>query len=69
MLRQSYNVDFGYVSLFEVIGTVTAYFVQSCYARGSCTVQSSTLHSARSTPVTGLNKICSHSTDNFKKNI
>jgi len=25
VLRQSYNVDFRYVSLFEVIGTVAAY--------------------------------------------
>ena len=24
MLRQSYNVDIGYISLFEVIGTVAA---------------------------------------------
>jgi len=39
MLRRSYNLDFGYISLFEVIGIVAAYFVQSCYACGSCTVQ------------------------------
>ena len=38
VLRQSYNVDFGYKSLFEVIGIVAAYCVQSCYACGSCTV-------------------------------
>jgi len=25
VLRQSYSVDFGYISLFEVIGIVTAY--------------------------------------------
>ena len=25
MLRYSYNVDFGYISLFEVIGIVAAY--------------------------------------------
>ena len=37
------NVDFGYISLFEVIGVVAAYFVQSCYACGSCTVQIETL--------------------------
>ena len=35
----SYNVDFGYISLFEVIGIVAAYFVHSCCACGSCTVQ------------------------------
>ena len=33
MLRLSYNVEFGYISLFEVIGIVAAYFVQSCYKR------------------------------------
>jgi len=27
------------MSLFEVIGIVAAYFVPSCYACGSCTVQ------------------------------
>jgi len=27
VLRQSYNVDIGYISLFEVIGTVVAYFL------------------------------------------
>ena len=27
MLRQSYSVDFGYISLFEVIGIVAAYVV------------------------------------------
>ena len=37
------------MSLFEVFGTVAAYFVQSCYACGSCTVQSGTPHNARST--------------------
>ena len=41
--RQSYNVDFGYISLFQVIGIVTAYIVQSRYARGSCTVWSGTV--------------------------
>jgi len=64
VLRESYNVDIGYIpSLFEVIGTVAAYFIQSCYACGSCTP---TLHGARPTRITGLNEICSHSTDNFK---
>jgi len=29
VLRWSYNVDIGYISLFEVIGIVAAYFVQS----------------------------------------
>jgi len=29
VLHQSYNVDFGYISLYEVIGTVAAYFVLS----------------------------------------
>jgi len=38
VLRQSYNVDFSYISLFEVIGIVVEYFVQSCYACGSCNV-------------------------------
>ena len=33
VLRLSYNVEFGYISLFEVIGIVAAYFVQSCYKR------------------------------------
>ena len=36
-LRYSYNVDFGYISLFEVIGIVAAYFLHSCYACGSRT--------------------------------
>jgi len=49
VLHQSYNVRIGYISLFEVIGIVAAYFVQSCYACGS----SFNLHSARSTCVTG----------------
>ena len=35
VLRRSYNVDFGYILLYEVIGTVAAYFVQSYYACGS----------------------------------
>ena len=39
MLRLSYNVEFGYISLFDVIGIVVAYFVQYCYACGSFTVQ------------------------------
>ena len=44
MLRQSYDVDVGYIiSLFEVIGTVAAYFVHSCYVCGSCTVPSGTV--------------------------
>ena len=39
VLRQSYSVDIGYISLFEVIGsTVAAYFVQCCYVCGSCIV-------------------------------
>ena len=38
VLLYSYNADFGYISLFEVIGTVAACFVQSCYACGSYTV-------------------------------
>jgi len=38
VLRLSYNVDFGYISLFEVIGIVAAYIVQSCYACGLFTV-------------------------------
>jgi len=29
-----YNLDFSYISLFKVMSTVAAYFVQSCYARG-----------------------------------
>ena len=37
------HADFGYVSLFEVIGIVAAYVVQSCYACGSCTVQIETV--------------------------
>ena len=44
VLCQSYNVDFGYITLFEVIGIVAAYFVGSCYACGSCTVQIETVH-------------------------
>ena len=36
VFRWSYSVDFGYISIFEVIGTVDAYFVQSCYVCGSC---------------------------------
>jgi len=32
VLRQSFNVDICYISLFEVIGIVAAYCVQSCYA-------------------------------------
>jgi len=55
-----------WISLFEVIGTMAAYCVQSCYTFGSCIVQSSNLYSARSTHIIGLNIICSHSTDNFK---
>jgi len=47
VLRWSYSVDFGYISIFEVIDIVAAYFVQSCYARGSCTLQIFSLHSAR----------------------
>jgi len=43
VLCQSYNVDFGYISLFEVIGIVAAYFVQCRYACGSCTLQIETL--------------------------
>ena len=35
VLRQSYSVDFGYMPLYEVIGIVAAYFVQSYYACGS----------------------------------
>jgi len=31
VLRQSYNIDIGYISLFEVIGIVAEYFVQPCY--------------------------------------
>jgi len=38
-LYYSYSVDFGYVLLFEVTSIVAAYFIQSCYACGSCTVQ------------------------------
>ena len=37
VLRQNYNVDFRYIWLFEVIGVVVVYFVQCCYACGSCT--------------------------------
>jgi len=29
VFRQSNNVDIGYISLFEAIGTVAVYFVQS----------------------------------------
>ena len=43
VLCQGYDVDIGYISLFEVIGTVAAYFVQSYYACGLCTVQSGTV--------------------------
>ena len=43
VLRQSHNVDFDYISLFEVIGIVASYFVQSCYACGSCTLKIETL--------------------------
>ena len=35
VLHESYNIDFGYIPLFEVIGTVAACFVQCCYACGS----------------------------------
>jgi len=38
VLHQSYNVDISYILLPEVIGSVAAYFVQSCYTCGSCTV-------------------------------
>jgi len=33
VLRQSYNVDFGYISLFEVIGIVAVYVVQSSHTQ------------------------------------
>ena len=46
-----------HISLLEVIGTVAAYFVQSCYVCGSCTVQSFNMHSAWSTRITGLNNL------------
>ena len=50
VLRIFCNDYIGYIyRLFEVICTVAAYFVQSCYACGSCTVQSGTPHNARST--------------------
>ena len=36
----------------KLSGIVAAYFVQSCYACGLCTVQSETLHSAQHVGVT-----------------
>ena len=43
VFRQSYNFDRLHISLFEVLSTVAAYFVQSCYTCGSCTVRSGIL--------------------------
>ena len=67
MLRLSYNVDFGYISLFEVIGIVTAYFVNAVMRVGCalCRVKSAQC-TAYFVQCTALNKICSHNTDNFK---
>ena len=41
MLRQSYNVDFVYISLFEFIGVVAAYLFRPVMRvdRALCTVQ------------------------------
>ena len=44
MLLQSYNVDFGYISLFEVIGIVAAYFVQSAMKGPSLTICNRSQH-------------------------
>jgi len=56
VLRQSYNVDIGYIYRYLKLPVLWLHIL--C---GSCT-----LHSTRSTRITGLNKICSHRTDNFK---
>ena len=34
VLCYSYNVGIGYVSVFEIMDTVAAYFVRSCYGCG-----------------------------------
>jgi hypothetical protein len=40
LFRQSYNVDFGYISLFEVIGIVVAYMFRPVMRvdRAQCTI-------------------------------
>ena len=50
VLRQSYNVDIGYIYLYFKLSVLW-------------------LKSAQSTRITELNKICSHSTDNFRYDI
>ena len=61
------------IFLFKTTKLTKKYIVETDSVRAqklncspSCTVQIETWHSARSARITGLNKICSHNTDNSK---
>ena len=55
VLRQSHNIDIGYIYRYLKLSVLWLHMRVD-----------RALNSARSTRITGLNKICSHSTDNFK---
>jgi len=71
VLHQSYNVDISYIyRYFLKLSVLWLHIlfspVMHAWIMRCAEWNSSTLHSAQSTRITGLNKICSHSTDNFK---